>query len=391
MKRVFEGIARLWSHGSEIRDAAMVEESGRLLWVGPREQCPPCDGPRTQLGGRSVVPALVDCHTHLVFGGDRFGEARARGRGASYEEILAAGGGIHATVQATRALSLDELHALSLARLQRYARGGVGTVEIKSGYGLDLESELRMLQVIARLAGSCDLCVLPTLLAHVVPRQVERQAWLRMFVEELMPEVARQKLAVAVDVFCDSGAFTLQETRHILERAQLLGFEIKAHAEQLSHSGASSLVAELGGLSADHLEQATPEDWQAMARAGVIGVLLPGAAFLLRKPFPPARAMLQHGMRLALASDFNPGSSPMPSLVLALQMATILGQLDAEEVMLGGTLHAAQALGRQDAGRLEPGCRADFLVLEQDDPLALLYYWGDPGIQAIYLQGRLQT
>ncbi|MCB9397755.1 MAG: imidazolonepropionase [Acidobacteria bacterium] len=386
---VFTGISRLITPTTAFQNAAMVVEQGKVVWLGRAEDCVH-SGTTIDLGNRAVCPALVDCHTHLVYGGDRFGEYQMRAVGASYEEIMAAGGGIHSTVRATVSSSEEQLLESAVARAQTLIRLGTGTVEIKSGYGLEIEPELKMLRVIRALQDRVALTILPTLLAHVIPKGWERVEYLDMFCRQLMPEVKRQGLAQAVDVFCDAGAFTVAETRQILTCAQNLGFKIKVHAEQLTWTGASALVAELKGLSADHLEQTGPEDWAVMQAAGTVGTLLPGAAYILKKPFPPARKMWDAGLKLAIATDLNPGSSPMPSLFLALQMAMIQGGLSAEEAFLAGTVHAADALGLDDAGRLEVGSRADFLVVDHHDPYWPLYYWGAPHLHAVYLAGQLQ-
>src|SRR5690625_1155247 len=242
------------------------------------------------MGGRGVLPGLIYAHTHLVWAGDRLDEYRLRSKGAAYEEILEAGGGIHNTVSATVAAGEEELLELALERARVFLAGGVTTLEIKSGYGGEPEAELKMLRVIRSLQERVPQRLVPTLLAHVIPQGWERAEYLRVFTQELIPIVAREGLATAVDVFCDVGAFTLPETERIFEAAVSHGLAVKAHAEQLSHTGATELVARFRGLSADHLEEATPQDWQALARAGSVGMSLPGAAVLLRQRCPDARA-----------------------------------------------------------------------------------------------------
>ncbi len=335
-----------------------------------------------------MLPGLVDSHTHLVWAGDRLEEYRLRARGAAYEAILEAGGGIHNTVKATQQADEDELLAIALQRARLFLRGGVTTLEVKSGYGLTLEAELKMLRVIRRLAEAVPQRIVPTLLAHVVPPDWERERYLEMFTRELLPEVVRLGLAEAVDVFCDRGAFTLAETRRIFEAALEHGLAIKAHAEQLSSSGATRLVAELGGLSADHLEQAGPEDWRALATAGTVGTLLPGASVILKKPMPDARGMWDAGVKVAVASDHNPGSSPLYGLILAMQLAMALGNLSVEEALIAATAHTADALGRPRLGRLELGSEADLIVVDAAEALTPLYHWGHNGLHSVYVAGE---
>lgn len=378
MKQVFTGIAELYTPNERLEQAALAVQDERFVWVGAEASLPSAyhSWPRTDLGGRGVVPGIVDAHTHLVYGGDRLGEYLQRARGESYEAILAAGGGIYATVRATQAASEEELYELARARAHLLLAQGVTTLEIKSGYGLLPEAELKMLRVIKKLKETLPQQVFPTLLAHVVPQGWARGGYVAMFCQELIPEVARSDLAEAVDVFCDQGAFTLEEARKILEAALSHGLKIKLHAEQIAHTGATRLAAELGALSADHLEQSTLEDWQALAKSGTVGTVLPGAAVILRKPFPNARAMWDAGMKVAIATDHNPGSSPLFSPWLGMQLAISLGGLSAEEALVAHTAHAALALGRANLGRIAVGAQADFVVLDSRRALEGLYRWG---------------
>jgi imidazolonepropionase len=389
MKRVFTGISELYTPKEGLELAAMAVQDGRLVWVGPEPSLPQeyHRWERTDQGGRGVVPGIVDAHTHLVYGGDRLDEYVRRARGESYEAILAAGGGIYATVRATQAASEEELYQSARARAEKFLATGVTTLEIKSGYGLEPQAELRMLQVIQKLKETLPQHVFPSLLAHVVPRGWEREKYVQMFAQELIPEVARAGLAEAVDVFCDQGAFTLSETRKILEVALAHGLKIKVHAEQITQTGAARLAAELGALSADHLEQSTPADWQALARSGTVGTVLPGAAVILREPFPDVRGMWDAGVKVAIATDHNPGSSPLLSPWLGMQLTVSLGGLAAEEALTAHTSHAADALGRGDLGRLEVGSRADFVVVDSPHALKPLYFWGDYAIYAVYIKG----
>lgn len=387
--RVFRGISELYTPTERLSDAALAVDHGEVIWLGPAAALPEPyrTWPTTDLGGRGVLPGLVDSHTHLVWAGDRLDEYLQRARGEDYEAILAAGGGIHQTVAATQQATEDALFASAQARARVLLQGGVTALEVKSGYGLSLEHELKMLRVIRRLREAGPQRVTATLLVHVVPTGMDRARYLDMATTELIPEVARADLAEAVDVFIDRGAFGVAEARRVFEVALQHGLKIKGHAEQLSHTGATQLICELGGLSADHLEQATPQDWQALAASGTVGTLLPGAAVLLRQPFPDARAMWDCGVKIAVATDHNPGSSPLYSLILALQLAIALGKLSVEEALIAGTQHAAAALGQLNWGRLAPGAPADFVVV--DDPRALtpLYRWGHAPFAGVYVAG----
>ena len=388
--RVFTGITELYTPFTRVERAALAVREGRVAWVGPAAQLPePYRAwPQEDLGGRGVVPGLVDSHTHLIWAGSRLEEYALRARGANYAAILEAGGGIHATTRATQAASEDELFALARARARTFLRTGVTTLEVKSGYGLEVAHELKMLRVARRLNAAGPPRVVPTLLAHVIPAGWDRAAYLEVFTTELIPEVAREGLAEAVDVFVDRGAYTLAEAERIWEAALAHGLKVKAHAEQLTRTGAARRVAELGGLSADHLEEATPEDWAALAAHGTVATLLPGATLLLKQPFPDARGMWDAGVTLAVATDHNPGSSPFYNLWLALQLTIALGGLALEEALQAGTAHAAKALGRPEFGRLEPGSAADFVVVDAPAALEPLYRWGETPLHAVYVAGQ---
>lgn len=389
MSTLFTGISELLTPGERFERAALAVDGERVSWLGSEGDAPPGGyARRIDLGNRAVLPGLIDSHTHLVWAGSRLDEYLRRSRGESYSEILEAGGGIHATVAATRAASAEELYDLAAKRADLFLAGGVTTLEVKSGYGLDPETEVKMLEVIGRLEAERPQNFVATLLAHVVPADRSREAHLDMFCRELIPEVARRRLASAVDVFCDRGAFTLGETRRIFEAALERGLAIKAHAEQIEHSGAARLVAEFGGLSADHLERSGPDDWRRLAEAGVVATLLPGATVLLRQSFPDARAMRAAGVRIAVASDHNPGSSPLYALLPAAQLALALGGLSAAEALASVTEVAAEALARPDLGRLAPGGRADFVVVEGEQAMLPLYRWGPPPLHAVYLAGE---
>ena len=378
----------------------LTKASKTLRWSSVREKSPGLAGkpslpeaysnlPPTDLGGKGVLPGLIDSHTHLIWAGDRIHEYEQRFKGETYESILEAGGGIYNTVRATQAASEEALLELAVKRAEIFLRGGVTTLEVKSGYGLEPEHELKMLRVARALKDRVPQRIVPTLLAHVVPKGWDRRDYVTMFCTDLIPEVARQGLAEAVDVFCDRGAFTVAETRQIFEAALANNLNIKAHAEQLEHTGATKLVAEMGGLSADHLERCSSEDWKALAESGTVGTVLPGATVILKKPFPDCRAAVDAGVKLAVATDFNPGSSPLNSMFLALQLAMALGDLSLPEALAAGTKHAADALGHRhsDLGRLEPGCAADFIVMNHANPRYGLYSWGHAEIAGVYCAG----
>ncbi len=386
---LFTGIGELYTPFERVPDAALAVRAGTVQWCGPSDAVPAPlrAAPGVDLGGRAVLPGLVDAHTHLVWAGSRVEDHRRRAAGERYEDILAAGGGIHATVRATRDADDDALLGLARARAATFLAGGVTTLEVKSGYGLTVAGELRLLEVVRRLGRSVPQRIVPTLLIHLPPPGRGRLRALEDVIEELLPEVHRRALAEAVDVFIDDGAFTLHEGRRLLEAARSLGLPIKAHAEQLSHTGAARLVAELGGLSADHLELAREDDLRALARAGSVATLLPGAALLLRSRLPSAAMLRASGVKVAIASDHNPGSSPLYGLLPALRLAAPMTGLSLEEVLVAGTAHAADALARPRLGRLQEGARADFVVVDGPEALLPLVAWGAPSIRDRYIGG----
>jgi imidazolonepropionase len=367
---------------SAIEDAAIVTRAGLIEWIGPRAELAPVDTDRAvDLGGAWVTPGLIDCHTHAVFGGNRSGEFEQRLQGVSYAEIAAQGGGIASTVRATRAASEDELFASARQRVQALMRDGVTTLEIKSGYGLDLANERKMLRVARRLADELPLAVRATCLAaHALPPEYVGRAddYIAHICDEMLPALAAEGLVDAVDAFCEHLAFSPAQVERLFIKARELGLPVKLHAEQLSSLHGSSLAARYQALSADHLEFMTEEDAIAMAAAGTVAVLLPGAFYFLRETqLPPMDALRRHGVKIALASDLNPGTSPGLSLRLMLNMGCTCFRMTPEEALAGVTVHAATALGLGDShGSLEVGKVADFVAWQIERPADLAYWLG---------------
>jgi imidazolonepropionase len=349
--------------------------------VGPRADLPGTATTTTRCDGAWILPGLIDCHTHLVFGGDRAREFEMRLEGATYEQVAKAGGGILSTVRATREASEDDLVASALPRLDALLAEGVTTIEIKSGYGLDLATEARMLRAARRLGTQRDVTVVTSCLAaHATPPDYagRRAEFARHVAEDIIPAIAAEGLADAVDAFTDSQiAFTVEETALVFEAAGRAGLRVKLHADQLRDDGGAALAARFGALSADHIEYANPEGIAAMARAGTVGVLLPGAYFVIRETHPPdIAAMRAAGLRLALSTDLNPGSSPALSLLLMAPMACALFRLTVAEALLGITRHAAAALGLDDRGVLAAGTRCDLALFGIGRPAELCYWLG---------------
>ncbi|VVD64833.1 Imidazolonepropionase [Pandoraea morbifera] len=365
-----------------IEDAVIVTRGKHIEWVGPRgERSASGSDICVDLQGAWVTPGLIDCHTHLVFGGNRSQEFEQRLQGVSYAEISAAGGGIRHTVRHTRDATEDALFVSARKRLLALMRDGVTTVEIKSGYGLDLTSERKMLRVARRLGESLPVTVKTTCLAaHTVPMEFAGKAdeYVNYVCSEILPTLAEERLVDAVDAFCETIAFTPAQVMRVLLRAQKLKLPVKLHAEQLSPLGGSSMAAELGALSADHLEYMTPEDAAAMGRAGTVAVLLPGAFHMLQETRrPPVDLLRRHGVDIAVASDLNPGTSPALSLRLMLSMACTLFGLTPEEALAGVTRNAAKALGMLEThGTIEAGKTADFVAWQIERPAELAYWLG---------------
>ncbi len=365
-----------------IENGAVAVKNGLIAWVGRAANLPGTAAETHDLRGRWLTPGLIDCHTHLVYAGSRVREFEMRLEGATYEEIARAGGGILSTMRATRAATEDELLDLAHDRAEKLIAGGVTTVEIKSGYGLDLDSELKMLRVARTLGEERGIEVKTTFLgAHALPpeHKDDRDAYVRLIIDQMLPAVAAEGLADAVDAFCESIAFTPAETRRIFKAATKLGLRVKLHADQLGDLGGGGLAAELGALSADHLEHASEESIAAMGRAGVVAVLLPGAYYFLRETVaPPIELMRKHGVRMALATDCNAGTSPITSMPLILNMACTLFRMTPAEALAAVTRHGAAALGLQAThGTLEVGKVADFAVWEVKSPAEIAYAPGD--------------
>ena len=378
-----------------IEQAALVWEGERIRWVGPEADLPEAFAPweRHDAGGALVVPGLIDCHTHLAFGGWRADEFEARIQGQSYLDIARAGGGIAGTMRKTRAASEDALFHRSMGFLRSMARLGVTTVECKSGYGLSLAGETKTLRVYRRLREAQPLGIAATLLgAHVVPPEFkhDRGAYRRLLCDDLIPLVAREGLAAFCDVFVEETAFSIEEARAILEAGKRHGLRPKLHVDQLTDGGGARLAAEVGAVSADHLEYTSDEGIEAMAEAGVVAVCLPLATLYLGGPPMPARRFVEAGVPVAVATDFNPGSAPSFHLPLALTLACTMNRLTPAEALKGATLYAAHALGLADQiGSLEPGKQADFVLLDAPDVNHWLYHFTANAARATYVRGRL--
>ncbi|HEY9112778.1 MAG TPA: imidazolonepropionase [Rhodanobacteraceae bacterium] len=367
-----------------IADAAIGWRDGAITFAGPMRDLRDTPGTLARVcesaQGALVTPGLVDCHTHLVFAGDRANEFEMRLQGQSYEAIARAGGGILSSVRATRTASEDELFEQSLPRARWLLRDGTTTLEIKSGYGLDLATEMKMLRVARRIGEALGITVRTTFLGlHALPPEFagRRADFVTAVCDEWLPAVAQAGLADAVDAFCEGIAFTPDEVRRCFEHARELGLPVKLHADQLSDLGGAALVASFDGLSADHMECAGAEAVAAMARSGTTAVLLPGSFYALRETrLPPIEALREHGVPMAVATDLNPGTSPLRSLRLAMGMACTLFRLTPEEALRGATIHAARALGLRDRGTLAAGQRADMVVWNARQPAELAYWIG---------------
>ncbi len=380
-----------------IRDGAMFVRSGSIVRTGARAEIEKLIGSDCEVvdgGGRIVTPGFVDAHTHPVFAGNRADEFEMRAGGKTYQEIAAAGGGIKSTVRRTRAASEGELFATSKQYCEWFLRLGTTTVEAKSGYGLTLEDELKMLRVIRRLNEQTPLRYVPTFLgAHIVPEEFKdhRPAYVDLVVNEMIPQVAREGLAEYCDVFCEGGAFDVDESRRILQAARSYGLKLRVHADQLSSNGGAQLAAELGATTADHLEHAGEAGIAALKYAGTQPVLLPASVLMIgSQRYPNARAMIEAGLAVVLATDFNPGSSPVPSMLLALTLAATQMKMLPAEAITAATINAAYSLSLGDEiGSLEEGKRADFVIHDCEDYRELGYFAGIEHPVAVYPNGEL--
>jgi imidazolonepropionase len=401
--KLLENIAQLATCRAEggqgeihaIADAALVWEGETIRWVGARRELPAAyaGAERLDAGGRLVIPGLVDCHTHLAFGGWRADEFEQRILGRSYLEIAAAGGGIARTMRMTRGASEAELVERSTGFLREMLSLGVTTVECKSGYGLDREHELRLLRVYRTLASTQPIRIVPTFLgAHVVPPEFrdDRAGYLALLIDDLLPHIAREHLAAFCDVFVERSAFTVDEARRLLRAARAAGLGAKLHADQLSQGGGAELAAEVGAVSADHLECASEAGIAAMARAGVVAVSLPLASLYLNQPPAPVRRWIEAGVAVAVATDFNPGSAPSYHLPFALTLACTLQRMTPGEALKGATAIAARAVGLEARlGSLEPGKAADLAVIDAPDVAQWLYQLRPNACHATVVAGRV--
>lgn len=360
-----------------IADGALVLDGALIDWVGDAASLPAryATAARQDLGGRLVTPGLIDCHTHIVHGGNRAREFEMRLKGASYEEIARAGGGIVSTVSATRAAGFDALLTSALRRVDTLIAQGVTVIEVKSGYGLDLETELKMLRIARAVGQARPVRVVTSFLgAHAVPNGEDADSYIAQTCLPALRAAHAEGLVDAVDGFCEGIAFSPAQIARVFDAAHALGLPVKLHAEQLSHLGGTALAARHGALSADHVEYATDADARALAQAGSVAVLLPGAFYTLHEAQkPPVAALRAHGVPMAVATDWNPGSSPLGSLLLAMNMACTLFGLTPFEALAATTRNAARALGLTDCGQLAPGMRADLAVWDVSDPSELSY------------------
>lgn len=385
--------ATMRDHYGLIADAAILVEDGKIAWVGPRAEAP-SGKPPVDCRGLLVTPGLIDCHTHLVYGGNRAHEFEMRLGGIAYADIAKSGGGIASTVRATRAQSEGELVSSALKRLDTLLAEGITTVEIKSGYGLDLVAEKKMLRVARELGKLRPADVVTSYLgAHALPPEYPsgREAYIRFICEEALPVIAAERLADAVDAFCETIAFSVEETARVFEAAKAHGLPVKLHAEQLSNLGGAKMAAErFAALSADHLEYLDDDGVAAIAKAGTVAVLLPGAFYYLReKQAPPVAALRHHGVAIAIATDLNPGSSPVHSLLTTMNMACVLFGLRPDEALRGVTVDAARALGLRDRGMIAPGLKADLALWAAERPGDLAYPIGYNPLAAVVKNGKL--
>ena len=379
-----------------IADGGMLIEDGRVIATGSSKDIGkklPAGAEVVDATGKVVLPGFVDAHTHPVFAGDRVDEFEMRAMGATYEQIAESGGGIRSTVRRTRAASEEELFAQARKHASWFLRGGTTTVEAKSGYGLTIDDELKLLRVIRRLNAETPIEFVPTFLgAHAVPDEFRNapEQYVAMVIHKMLPRVVEEQLAESCDIFCERGYFDISDSEKILGAARDCGLRLRMHVDQLTNSGGAFLAARLRAATADHLEQASGAEIAALAEAGVQPVLLPGSVYALGKTrYPPAREMIDAGLAVVLATDFNPGSSPTPSLPMVLSLAATQMKMTPAESLTAATINAAWSLNRGDQiGSLEPGKRANFTLWDCGDYRELAYYFGVSQLNAVYVSGK---
>jgi imidazolonepropionase len=384
--------------GTELSELRMIRHGGMLIRDGQIERVGPSDEIEENVGdaeivdagGRVVMPGFVDAHTHLVFAGNRLEDFERRSRGETYEQIAKAGGGIWSTVEKTRAASELDLLAQAKKHANWLLRCGTTTVEAKSGYGLTVEAELKILRVMRKLREEVRLEIVPTFLgAHAVPRELSPDEYLDIVITEMLPRVTAEKLAEFCDVFCERGYFNIDHSRKILSAAKKVGLSLRGHVDQLTNSGGAKLMAEMGATTADHLEQTDEQGIAALKKANVQPVLLPGSVYALGKSrYPRAREMIEAGLAVVLATDFNPGSSPTPSMPMVLSLACTQMKMSPAEAIAASTVNAAYSVNRGDRiGSLEPGTLANFVIFDCEDYRELAYWFGIPQTHSVYVRG----
>ncbi len=377
--------------GSDMSNLAIIRDGGMLITDGKIDIVGLSDAEIIDAGGRVVLPGFVDAHTHLVFAGNRLDDFERRARGETYEQIAKAGGGIWSTVEKTRAASGDELFAQAQKHTEWFLRCGTTTVEAKSGYGLTVEDELKILRVMSRLNEETPLEIVPTFLgAHAVPREMDADEYIELVIDEMLPRIATEKLAEFCDVFCERGYFDVKKSRRILTAARELGLRLRIHADQLTSSGGAKLAAELEATTADHLEKTDEQGIAAMKSVGVQPVLLPGSVYALGSTdYPRAREMIEAGLAVVIATDFNPGSSPTASMPMILSLACTQMKMSPPEAITAATINAAYSLNRGDRiGSLERGKLANFSVFDCEDYRELAYWFGTPQTHSVYVKGK---
>src|SRR6476619_5929611 len=385
--------------GPELSELGIIPNGGMLIRDGQIERVGASDEIEKNVGdaevvdadGRVVMPGFVDAHTHLVFAGNRLDDFERRARGETYEQIAKAGGGIWSTVQKTRAASEVDLLAQAKKHANWFLRCGTTTVEAKSGYGLTIEDELKILRVLRQLKQAVPLEIVPTFLgAHAVPRELSPDEYLDVVVTEMLPRVTAEKLAEFCDVFCERGYFNIDQSRKILSAAKKLGLSLRGHVDQLTNSGGAKLMAEMSATTADHLEQTDEQGIAALKKANVQPVLLPGSVYALGSSrYPRARGMIEAGLAVVLATDFNPGSSPTPSMPMVLSLACTQMKISPSEAITASTVNAAYSVNRGDRiGSLEPGKLANFVIFDCEDYRELAYWFGIPQMHSVYVRGE---